>query len=50
MQKERAAIKRIGRKGSRVEILNNSPIISRVPWSGAVKKLLRENFKLGISA
>ena len=41
-QRQRVAIKRVGRKGSRAEMLNNSPIVVRDPLSDAVKKPLRD--------
>ena len=45
-QRQRVAIKRVGRRGSRAEMLNNSPIIVRDPLSDAVKKLLRDTLRL----
>ena len=44
-QKQRAVIKRVGRRGSRAEMLNNSPIVVRDPLSDAVEKPLRDNSK-----
>ena len=41
-QRQRVAIKRVGRRGSRAEMLNNSPMVVRDPLSGAVKKPLRD--------
>ena len=41
-QRQRVAIKKVGSRGSRVEMLNNSPIVVRVAWSDAVKKQLRD--------
>ena len=41
-------IKRVGRRGSSVEMLNNSPIVVRDPWSDAVKEPLRDNSKISI--
>ena len=49
-QRERAVSKRVGRRGSRMETLNNSPNINRVPGSDTVKEPLRENSKLDIGA
>ena len=43
--RERAASKRVGKKGSRVEMLNNSLSINRVPESSTVKEPLRDNSK-----
>ena len=42
MQRERAASKRVGRRGSRAETLSNSLNVDRVPGSDAVKESLRE--------
>ena len=50
MQRERAVSKRVGRRGSRMETLNNSPNINRVPGSDTVKEPLRKNSKLDIGA
>ena len=41
-------IKRVGSRVSRAEMLRNSPIVVRDPWSDAVKKLLRDNSKISI--
>ena len=41
-QRQRVAIKKVGSRGSRAEMLNNSPIVVRDPWSDAVKKPLRD--------
>ena len=49
-QRQRVAIRRVWRRGSRAEMLNNSPIVSRVPESDTVNKLLRDNSKLVIGA
>ena len=47
-QKQRVAIKKVGSSGSRVEMLSNSPVVVRDPYSDAVKELLRDNSKLSI--
>ena len=47
-QRQRVAIKKVGRRGSRAEMLNNSPVIVRDPWSDAVKEPLRDNSKISI--
>ena len=47
-QRQREAIRKVGSKGSRVEMLRNSPIVVRDPYSDAVKELLRDNSKLSI--
>ena len=44
-QKQRVAIKKVGNRGSRVEMLRNSPVAIRDPYSDAVKELLRDNSK-----
>ena len=41
-QRQRVAIKRVGRRGSRAEMLNKSPMVVRDPLSDAVKKPLRD--------
>ena len=48
MWRQRAIIKRVGGRGSRAKMLNNSPNINRVPGSDTVKELLRDNSKLDI--
>ena len=45
VQRQRVAIKKVGRRGSRAETLSNSPIVVRDPWSDAVKKLLRDTLR-----
>ena len=50
MQRQRVATKRVGRRGSRTEMLNNSPVVIRDPCSDAVKEPLRDNSKLSIGA
>ena len=45
MQKQRVAIRKVGSRGSRAEMLSNSPVIVRDPCSDAVKELLRDNSK-----
>ena len=47
-QKRRVAIRKVGSKGSRVEMLSNSPVIVRDPYSDAVKEPLRDNSKISI--
>ena len=49
-QKQRVVIKKVGSRGSRVEMLKNSPIIVRDPCSDTVKKPLRDNSKISIRA
>ena len=44
-QRQRVAIRKVGKRGSRAEMLRNSPIVVRDPWSDAVKELLRDNSK-----
>ena len=44
-QKQRVAIKKVGSRGSRVEMLKNSPIVVRDPCSDAVKELLRDTLR-----
>ena len=39
------AIKRVGSRGSRAEMLRNSPIVIRDPWSDTVKELLRDTLR-----
>ena len=48
MQRQRVAIRKVGSRGSRVEMLSNSPVIVRDPWSDAVKEPLRDNSKISI--
>ena len=43
IQRQRVAIRKVGSRGSRVEMLRNSPVIIRDPCSDAVKELLRDN-------
>ena len=45
MQRQGVAIKRVGKRGSSVEMLNNSPIVVGDPWSDAVKKPLRDTLR-----
>ena len=45
MQKQRVAIKKVGSRGSRVEMLKNSPIVIRDPCSDAIKKPLRDTLR-----
>ena len=47
-QRQRVAIRKVGSRGSRAEMLKNSPIVVRDPCSDAVKKPLRDNSKLSI--
>ena len=42
------AIKKVGSRGFRVEMLRNSPIVVRDPCSDTVKEPLRDNSKLSI--
>ena len=44
-QRQRVVIRKVGRRGSRVEMLKNSPVVVRGPWSDAVKKLLRDTLR-----
>ena len=44
-QRQRVAIKKVGRRGSRVEMLRNSPIVIRDPCSDAVKEPLRDTLR-----
>ena len=46
--RQRVAIRKVGSRGFRVEMLSNSPVVIRDPCSDAVKKLLRDNSKLSI--
>ena len=48
MQRQRVAIKKVGSRGSRAEMLNNSPVVVRDPESDIVKEPLRDNSKLSI--
>ena len=41
-QRHRVAIKKVGSRGSRVEMLSNSPVVIRDPWSDTVNKPLRD--------
>ena len=45
MQKQRVAIRKVESRGSRVEMLRNSPIVVRDPYPDTVKELLRDNSK-----
>ena len=47
-QKQRVVVRKVGRRGSRVKMLRNSPIVVRDPCSDAVKESLRDNSKLSI--
>ena len=47
-QKQRVVIRKVGSRGSRVEMLRNSPIVIKDPYSDAVKELLRDNSKISI--
>ena len=47
-QKQRVAIKKVGSRGSRVEILRNSPVVVRDPYSDTVKEPLRDKSKISI--
>ena len=44
-QRQRVAIRKVGSRGSRAEMLSNSPIVVRDPWSDTVKEPLRDNSK-----
>ena len=44
-QKQRVAIRKVGSRGSRVEMLRNSPIVVRDPCSDAVNELLRDTLR-----
>ena len=44
-QRQRVVIKRVGSKGSSVEMLNNSPVVIRDPGSDAVEELLRDTLR-----
>ena len=46
MQRQRVAIRRVGSRGSSVEMLNNSPVVVREPGSDAVEELLRDTLRL----
>ena len=48
VQRQRVAIRKVGSRGSRVEMLRNSPIVVRDPCSDAVKEPLRDNSKISI--
>ena len=41
-QRHRVAIKKVGSRGSRAEMLKNSPIVVRDPCSDTVKEPLRD--------
>ena len=47
-QRQRVAIRKVGSRGFRVEMLRNSPIVIRDPCSDTVKELLRDNSKSSI--
>ena len=47
-QRQRVAIRKVESRGSRVEMLRNSPIVVRDPWSDAVEEPLRDNSKISI--
>ena len=47
-QRQRVAIKMVESRGSRAEMLSNSPIVIRDPWSDAVEEPLRDNSKISI--
>ena len=47
-QRQRVAIKKVGRRGSRAEMLRNSPVVVRDPYSDTVKELLRDNSKISM--
>ena len=44
-QRQRVVIKKVGRRGFRVEMLRNSPVVIRDPWSDAVKEPLRDTLR-----
>ena len=44
-QRQRVAIKKVESRGSRVEMLKNSPVVVRDPCSDAVKEPVRDNSK-----
>ena len=41
-QRQRVAIRKVGRRGFRAETLRNSPVVVRDPCSDAVKEPLRD--------
>ena len=45
MQRQRVVIRRVGSRGSSVEMLNNSPVVVRDPGSDTVKKPLRDTLR-----
>ena len=47
-QRQRVAIRKVGSRGSRAEMLRNSPVVIRDPCSDTVKELLRDNSKISI--
>ena len=47
-QRQRVAIKKVGSRGSRAEMLRNSPVVVKDPCSGAVKEPLRDNSQISI--
>ena len=44
-QRQRVAIRRVGSRGSSVEMLNNSPVVVRDPVSDAVEEPLRDTLR-----
>ena len=44
-QRQRVAIRKVENRGSRTEMLRNSPIVVRDPCSDAVKELLRDTLR-----
>ena len=44
-QRQRVVIKKVGSRGSRVEMLRNSLVVVRGPSSDAVKEPLKDNSK-----
>ena len=44
-QRQRAVIRKVGSRGSRAEMLKNSPIVVRDPCSDVVKKPLRDTLR-----
>ena len=47
-QRQRVVIRRVGSRGSSVEMLNNSPVVIGDPGSDAVGEPLRDNSKISI--
>ena len=47
-QRQRVVIRKVGSRGSRAEMLRNSPVVIRDPCSDTVKELLRDNSKISI--